>query len=260
MPFNKKRQEVFPSFLWLFVKLPLIAATSSAAVVLAATGNTTLYPIDASQRGFEITNSFKSLDHASGAQLPEIAIQTTLTAPPPYQTYKYMINGIIPYVQSITQTPHNTLLIITYAPAQTPSILQYIVLPTEQVVELLHFTFATQPITNAPFTSSVISGTIPFYSVDSKERAEDIVSAVTQLLASPFKTLQINQVWIQTTLNGPFNPSIPNGLLKNVTGIFVDNSLIRIQFLQPNQSITQTVFVSPEQIQQILYIRDLNSP
>ncbi len=188
-------------------------------------------------------------------------IQTTLPYSNAYTTYKYIVNGLIPYVQSITQTTNNTLLIITYQCLQTPSVSQYIVLPTEQVTALLYFPYQnTLPTSNAPFTASVISGTTPYFSVDPKQRATDIVDATTKLLNAPFKTSSQTQVWIQTTLTGPFNPPVPNGLLKNVLAISVNNSLIQIQFLPPNLSTPTTVFVSPEQVQQITYLLNYNNP
>ena len=87
----------------------------------------------------EIVNSFNSLTRATGVQVPEVAIQTTLSSSIPYATYRYITNGIIPYVQAMTPTPYYTLLIISYLTSQMPSIKQYVVLPTEQVTALLYF-------------------------------------------------------------------------------------------------------------------------
>ncbi|MBI5273204.1 MAG: hypothetical protein HY861_04395 [Chlamydiia bacterium] len=248
---------------WIFalVALSLFGAPTGAAIILAGQPAPVLYPIDPMQRGIEIINTFNALAHASGVQVPEVALQTTLTNSIPYTTYKPIINGIIPYIQSITQTPSNTLLIITYLGPQAPAQPQYIVLPIEQTVALLYFpTSFNQPSSSAAFTSASVNGLFPYFSMDLKQRAVDIVSATTQLMAPPFKTSSVTQVWIQTTLTGPFNPSIPNGLLKNVQSISVSNSLLQIQFLQPNQQTSQTIFVAPEQVLQIIYVQNFLSP
>ena len=94
--------------------------------------------------------------------------------------------------------------------------------------------------------------------MDPKQRAVDIVSAVTSLSSKTFQS-GLSQVWIQTTLNGPFSPPITNGLLKNVLSISVNNSLLQIQY-QPQGLQLQTIIVAPEQVQQIIYVLYPNAP
>lgn len=261
-------QEGVMRFLGLIWGMHLWAATTSGAVVLAASGQAIVYPIDSHQRGTEIVHTFSSLTHASGTNVPEVALQTKIPNRIPYTTYKYLVDGTIPYVQAITQTTYNTLLIVSYVSKQAPGQTQYVVVPTESITALLYFpTQDTIPTSAAPFIANPIPGTLPFYSVDPRQRAIDIASAVTQLMKAPFLASQ-SQVWMQITLVGPFNPPVPtfdalvpNGLLKNVTAISVDNSLIQIQYQPPNQGgRTFTVFVGPEQVLQITYIQNINHP
>jgi hypothetical protein len=251
---------MFCRIFFLLIRIPLFSAVSSAAVALAASGQQALYPIDSSDRGTQIYNTFTALSPATGIQVPEVALQTTLPATTAYQTYRYITNGIVPYVQAITQTPFNTLLIVSYFPTQTPATLQYIVLPPEQVTAVLYFpTISNLPLSNAAFTATVVPGTLPFFTVDPLLRTTDIASAVTQLMSAPFVG-PVSQVWVQTTLTGPFNPSVPNGLLKNITAVSITSGLIQFTFLPPNQPIPLTVIISPEQVQQITYVLNFNSP
>ena len=82
-------------------------------------------------------------------------------------------------------------------------------------------------------------------------------------MAAPFKNTASNsQVWVQTSLNGPYNPSLPSsGLLQNIQGVFLNtNSLIEFVFQTSPQSIVQTVIVAPEQVQQIIYLQKYGVP
>ncbi len=247
-------------FLIMGIRIPVFSVASSAVVALAATGQTVVYPIESNQRGTEIVNTFQSLARASGVQVPEVAFQTSVPSSS-YATYRYIVNGIIPYIQNITQTTYNTLLIVSYIAPQAPSTTQYLVLPTEQITALLYFpTLSNLPTSSNPFNASYSNGILPFFSVDPKLRAVDIVSAATKLMAAPFKLpSSSSQVWIQTNLSGPFNPPLANGLLKNVVGISVNNSLIRIQYQPPNQPVL-TLIAAPEQIQQIIFILNPSYP
>ncbi len=248
------------ALVFLLAWLPSFAAnttTSSSLAALIASGQAAIFPIDSMVRGKEIFNIFESLIIGGRTQVPEFAIQTILPPTSPYSTYQPIINGLIPYVQDITETPNDTLLIITYQSTQNAGIQQYIVLPVEQVTALLYFrTIANLPNSTQPFTAYPPPGVIPYYSVDPILRAQDIASAVTQLKAAPFVTSPQNQVWIQTTLTGPFNPAIQNGLIQNVLSISASNGLLQINFKQLSQTLPQFIIVSPEQVQQIIWIRN----
>ena len=198
--------------------LPFFSANSGTAVLLGAASQTTLYQIDSTTRGTEILNTFKALKHASGTQVPEFALQTTLPGNIPYTTYRYINNGLIPYVQSITPTVYNTLLIVAYQTTQTYGVSQYLVLPSEQVVAVLYFpTLSNLPKTQGSFTASAPVGTLPYFEVNPYQRAIDIASAVNQLMQPPFHTSNTNQVWMQTTLTGPFNPPTIQGVRRPPT-------------------------------------------
>lgn len=248
--------------LFLCIRLSLFSLASSAPIALSASNGTAYYQIDVSQRGSEIVSTFKSLPPAGGINTPEVALQTTIPTSNAYTAYRYISNGIISYVQSITQTTYNTLLIVAYQAQQFPSYLQYIVVPVEQIVALLYFENKNNlPSSSSPFSAGTIPNSVPYYFVDPKQRAADIVSAVTKLMATPFKTAPTNQVWLQTTLSGPFSPPIPNGLLKNVISISIaNNSLIEVEYLPPNQPQPLTIVLTPEQVLQINYVLNLNSP
>ncbi len=253
--------------LFILWRLPLLSAVSSAAIALGATGQV-LYPIDANIRGSEIISSFTTLYQSTAkntTNYPYIALQTTLPNSSQYTTYKSISNGIISYVQNIASTPYNTLVLVTYLPppaSKQQSVPQYIVLPAEKMISLLYFTYATAPLSTNAFTASPIYDTIPFFSVDSTQRASDIVSAVNQLMGAPYKNTSTNsQVWVQTTLNGPFNPPLPSpGLLQNIKSVSYNNSLIQFTFQTTPQSVVQTILVAPEQVQQITYLLKYGVP
>lgn len=257
---------MFYRWLFLLFRFPVFSAVSSAAIALGATPNQILYPVDSGSRGTEIINTFAFFSSAiaSTATYPYVALQTTLPGSSPYTTYKYISNGIISYVQNIYSTTYNTLVIVKYLPPSTSKqqgIPQYVVLPPEQVTTLLYFTFPTLPLSAAPFSAGVVNGTLPFYSVDPARRAADIYSAVTQLMTTFKNTANNSQVYIQTTLSGPYNPPLPTpGLLQNVQSISYNNSLLQITFQTTPQSIVQTLLVAPEQVQQIIYLRQYGIP
>jgi len=273
-------------FLVFALNLSLFAASSSAVVALGATSQQVVYQIDVSYRGADLISAFNSLKGNLTTNYftpPLIEVQTTTTVPmvppkygnKPYGMYSgFYPNAIIPFVQNITGTTYNTLLIVTYySQAATSKYPLYVVLPVEQVTCLLYFpTISNLPPSNlassAPaFISTFPSGIIPFFSVAPQQRAVDIVSAVNQLIAlfpqAPNSKAN-SQVWIQTTVNGPYmDPSTPNGLIQNVLGIsLTGNYLLQITY-QPSDQVPQntgTVYVSPEQVQQILFVRYQNQP
>lgn len=243
---------MFYRLFFLMCRFPLIA--SSAIPALVEGGQTVLYPVEASTRGTEIFNSFKTLSPTAnrGTVLPEILLQTKIVNNPQYMTYRYLVNGVIPYVQNITQTTYNTLLIVSYLTSALGNVTQYLVVPVEQIIMLPYFpnSYYVPP---TPFSAANLNGAISYFSIHSTERALDIVSAVSQLLTT-FKQSGNTQVWIQTTLNGPFNYPVPNGLIQNVKSVSVNNSLLQITFSPPNFTPNQVIVVAPEQVQQITYI------
>lgn len=238
--------------------------------VFTITSNEVLFPIESNSRGTDMLNTFATLTHASSQTFPEIALQTSVKLSN-YASYSGITNGLIPYVQSLTKTVHNTLLIVTYLPPLAPTNVQrgsklYVVVPAEQIDALLYFPNRALANNSPTFNSTTITGTLPFYVVDPQMRAVDIASAVTTLLSAPFQTAS-SQVWIQTTLTnnssifltlaGNNNAALNNGLLQNVQSVSAAHGLIQINFIpfNPTTSPTQlTLYVTPEQVSQITYV------
>lgn len=260
---------MYYSFLMFLLRFPLYAASASAAVALAGSGQTTLYQIDAGVQGTSFYNQYYALlpggKPINNNNPPEVAFQTSLQNPSSFNTYKYatyglISNGLIRYIQNVYRTTYNTLLIVSYQTSGNQP--EYIVVPVEQLIDLIYFPSTSfLPTSSSPFNASYLSGVVPYFSVDPSQRAMDIVYTVGQLQTT-FKTSSSNQVWIQTGVNGPFNPNLPvPGLLQNIQSIAYNNGMLQITFqTNHNGSITQTVYVSPEQVQQIIWIRNFNTP
>lgn len=259
--------------LLLFVFSFQLLSAQNASVVLGSTNLQVLYEIDAGQRGTELLTVFNALKTSLTTNLfspPLLEMQTTLPNNIPYAGYKGIYqNGIIPFIQTITGTTYNTLLLVKYlTPTVGTQYPFYIILPVERVTSLLYFpTIANLPNPSVaaapPFVAAFPPNVIPYYAVNPMHRAADIVSAVTQL-RDLFTQASLNQVWIQTGVTGPYrDPSTPNGLLKNVLSVsLVGNGLLQITFRPLDQVPlnTGTVYVPAEQVQQILFIRYYNNP
>lgn len=269
--------------IFLLVRIQIFAASSSAVIALASQSNLpAVYEIDASTRGNELVTILNSLlpNVAPSVNVPALGLQTTLptSLSNSYGTYKGIQNGTIYYIQAITQTTYNTLLIVSYLPKQSSGTIEYVVLPIEQIVDLLYFptTFSIQgrvPGANpppGPYISTTPSNTLIYYSIDPYKRAVDIISAynsLVKLFSNSPNSKSKSQVWIQTTVNGPYNPALPvfslpnSGLLQQVSSVTLSgNGLLAITFQTINQTITQTIYIPPEQVQQVIFIRNFNSP
>jgi hypothetical protein len=272
---------------FLFLRMQLFAASSSAVIALAATPSA-VYEIPASLRGTALINAFNGIplltppvvptelapsgSFPNSTWYPEALIQTTLPATlgSIYASYSGVLNGRIPWVQNIFPTMFNTLSIVEYLPTNFPGNPQYIVLPTEQLVDLLYFPNPNyQPKSNAAFTATAPPNTLPFFSVDPYQRAADIISAWNTLLNNTSVvianfTSSASQVWIQTTLSGPFayTPMRP-GLLENVTSISMSGTgaILQIMYTPNNRSyFPQIIYVPAEDVEQIIFVRDFNNP
>ncbi len=252
--------------LFLLLRIQIFAASSSAVVALAQSNLSAVYEIDAMTRGNELVSILNNLlpTVAKSVNVPALALQTTLPASVGlrYGSYKGIQYGTIYYIQGITQTTYNTLIIVSYLPTQSSSTLEYVVLPIEQIVDLLYFPtqFSIQGTPPGPYISTTPPNTLIFYSINPYQRALDIISA-WQSLVKLF-TNRSQQVWIQTTVSGPYNPAIPsNGLLQQVSNVALSgNGLLAITFQTLNQTTIQTIYIPPEQVQQIVFIRNFNAP
>lgn len=229
-------------FYWLFsifFSFSLFAQNTATLAVGASNGAATIFPIDPMDRGEDLIKMFATLSSAPyKTTLSQIALQTTR-------------NGLIPNVQSLTPSTYSTLLIVAY---KITSVFQYVVVPVEQVVELVYSPVAI-PL-QSTFTSSIISGALPIFSVDLMQRAVDIQNVVTTLTTTaPYKTA-VSKVGIQSTLSGPFYLSFTNGFIPDVQSISVqpaqNGTLLLVSYKFGFQ--TTTIVVAPDQIFGIVYL------
>jgi len=220
-----------------------------------------LYSIDASTRGKDLFTSISaafSLATTSG----EVVIQTVAT--PPYIRAPGLMNGVIPYVQqtNLFAAPNSTLFIIPYNPKGDRGITQntqYLVVTVEQIVTVAYRNTISPPFPLTGFSSTYAASVYPLYTISPSQRAADLQWAANLFITSPtsFNGNSGSQVWIQTTLMGPFyvpfNNSFP-GLIPNVTAISVlANEFLLITYKPNSSSFAWSVEVPAEQVQQIVF-------
>jgi len=243
----------------LLTSFTLFAQTTTTSAVGALSGVNAIFPIDSSVRGLEIINLFKTLygmSVPSGA-VYEIGIQT-----------KY--NGFLQWVQSVTGTTNNTLLIIQNGTTKANAVLNStppVIIPADQVVEMV---FSTNSVTipNATFgasnTTGFLSGTLPIYSVSPALRAADILFVFKYFQSTISPNSQFKYMTIQTSLTGltpPYqNPKSTtfNGTLSYVQNVTLTPTVtapgatagpfLQITY-QPNKTPPLiTLDVAPEQV------------
>ena len=246
--------------------LSLFFFTATISSTVSANQPSSLFLIDLTVRGQNIVTAFKIANKSLGTTCSnqsgigtttETVLQTLST--PIYSPF--VVNGMIPYVTGITPAPNYTLLIVAYLPPAAKAVTQYIVVATDQILDVFYTAQNIGPPAisqNTPYTSTFGSSILPIYNISTVSRAADIVSIVNTLLTdSTYFQPNRSQVWIQTTLNGHFYPTFVNGYIPNVTCIqqIATNSTI-LQITYQNQFFPGTlgsVFVSAEQVQQIVY-------
>lgn len=224
------------SFLFSF---SLFAQNTTTGTFAASSGATTVFPIDPMGRGQDLVSMFTTLSTSPyKTTTSQIALQTTR-------------NGLIPNVQSLTASTYNTIFIVAYKVSS--SFIQYIVIPVEQIIELIYSPVAI-PL-QSTFTSSGIAGTLSFFDFDLMERAVDIQNVVTTMITTaPYKTVT-SKVGLQTTLSGPFYLSFTNGFIPDIQSISVQpaaNGTLLLVSYKLGFLIT-TIVVAPEQIYGIVY-------
>jgi hypothetical protein len=237
--------------LCLLVSVGLFAQTVNVAALLS--GTPVVYEIDPTERGADIIKMVTTYNSAPfKGPSSEVVLQTRLRGTAGYAPA--VVNGLIPYVQSIATATNGTLFIVTYL---TPdrSIPQYIVVPVEQIVAVAYSPIA---IPTTGFTSVNGTGVLPFYSIDLADRAADIQNVVNTLLTTaPYKT-SISGVTIQTSLSGPYNPPIAaGGIIPNVKSVslaFAPNKTMMLISYLSQAFIPGTIAVSVEQVQQVIYL------
>lgn len=203
-----------------------------------------IYEIDPMNRGRSFVNIFSTLNTNYPS---EVLIQTMATIP--YLNSPYVVNGVIPYIKSIAPAPNYTLLLVTYFPLSATQ-QQYLVVPVEQITEMVYSPVAISP---SGFMSTFLQNVSPLYIINPALRAADLAHVTTTLLTqSPYST-PLSQVWIQTNLSGPYYIPFINGIIPNVQSISAEGSLLRINYLNPSSVTLGSVVISVEQVQQIVY-------
>lgn len=224
-----------------------------------------LYHIDASTRGkdfVKILSTAFTLATAAG----EVVIQTHAT--PPFLRAPGVQNGLIPYLQNTTTfpyaAPNSTLFIFAYNPNGSGGIsqnTQFLVVGIEQIVTVAYRNTISPPFPlNPPFQSVYASNVYPLYYINPVARAADIQNIAQQFLTSPttFNGNNASQLWIITTLSGPFyvpfTTNVAPGAIPNVTAISVlSNEFLQITYKPLSSSFAWSVIVPAEQVQQIVF-------
>ena len=223
--------------------------TIAASVLLGAT---TVFPIDPTQRGKDISQLFTTLSKSPYLKSSsEIALQTTLNGTSAYAPG--IVNGFIPYIQKLDAAPHSTLYVVTYLTSAGGGPPQYIVVAVEQIIDLIYSSLA---ISNSGFGSTNLNNSLTFFSIDLPKRAEDIRSIVRTLLTQkPYSTAS-STVAIQTTLTGSFYPPFSNGLIPKVLDVSLtsaaNETMLLITF-QSSSYVNGTIVVGVDQVAQIIY-------
>jgi len=229
---------------------------SLSAQTLSIPANSSVYAIDVAERGTAIISMFSYLYN---------------TKPPISKTNSFVIGletttGFLQQIRSIIGTANNTILIVNYGPINSSISSFTAVLPVEQIVELVYKAYDTIFLpTMTTYMPGTPNNTVPYYSINTAQRAADIVSAFNILNPPPssgslynqFKNPQFN---IQTTLNGDFYSSTPsstitNGLILNVQAISRSGNTFLLVNYPKNTNPGNFVVVEPNQISSITYIR-----
>ncbi len=224
-----------------------------------------LYQIDASTRGKDFAKIL-STAFTLATSAGEVVIQTQAT--PPFLSAPGVHNGIIPYVQNTPMFPYagpnSTLFIFAYNPNGSVGIsqnTQFLVVGIEQIVTVAYRNTISPPFPlTPPFQSIYADRVYPLYFINPVARAADIQNVAQQFLTSPttFNGNSASQLWIITTLSGPFyvpfTTHVAPGAIPNVTAISVlSNEFLQITY-KPLSSLFQwSVIVSAEQVQQIVF-------
>ena len=181
----------------------------------------------------------------------EVALQLVSNAVFLYAPY--VVNGLIPYVSSVSPAPNDTLLLVTYYPSIPKVGPLYLVVPIEQVTAVIYSPVPLYP--GSSFSSTYMNGLTPWLYISPTERASDIISMVNTLLAPPYNGGASN-VALYTTLSGPFYPPVSGGVIQNVqsvTQVSVGDTLLLVSYLSPTTNALGTIVVAVEQVLEIVY-------
>jgi len=243
---------MYRTLLLLFSAFSLFAQSSDLVAALASDGSSAVFPINPTHRGADIESMVSTLS-ASPYVTPtsEVSIQTAFSGTLSYAPS--VLNGMIPFVQSVATGPNKTLFIISYKGARNSSQTQYIVVPVEQILSVV---YSTRTIATTGFTVTPPTGMIPYFPINLPLRAEDIQNVVATLVTSAPYATPISSVAIQTTLDGPFYPTITDGLIPDVQNISLaaspNETLLLVNFIGPYNQLASVV-VAVDQVEQVIY-------
>ena len=228
-----------------------------------------LYTIDASKRGQDFFNILTTV-FTQATTSGEVVIQTQ--AMPAYLRAPGVSYGLIPYVQVGTnqnvtfpyKAPNSTLFIFAYNPNGARGITQltqFLVVGIEQIVTAAYRNTISPPFPqNGVFSTVYANNVLPLYTINPTLRAADVLDISQKFLSSPgaFNGNSSSQLWILTTLSGPFYvpfaTRIAPGAIPNVTGISVlSNEFLLITYKPLSSLFSWSVIVSAEQVQQIVF-------
>lgn len=240
-------------------------AQQSPNVMALTSGSGVVYPIDPSKRGADIVSMVSTLTKAPYNTTGfGVFIQTKYATTDTSSYAPGIINGVIPYVQSITPATNGTLLIVTYYLSGASSTPYYFVLPVEQTVAVIYYQQAPKT-TSGMFFAPTVAGNFSYYPIDLEKRAIDIQNVVNTLLTTKPYFTSTSQVAILTSLTGPFYPPTGNsGVIFNVKNVSftspTNNTLMLIKYLPysggitPLSSTQYTLVLAVEQVLQVVYI------
>ncbi|HEX2582558.1 MAG TPA: hypothetical protein VHL30_00385, partial [Chlamydiales bacterium] len=171
---------------WLFSLFVSSSLFAQSVTSTSATPNGSIshYHITPKHRALDIINLFNTFNGNpyNLTKRYRIALQTTR-------------NSLINWVQSISPASNYTLFIVGYGSDTQP---QYVVLPVEQITELI---YSIGNISGG-FNAMATSGVLPIFEINSLDRANDIIQVVNTLLTNyrSFNGTPDVQVALQTSL------------------------------------------------------------
>ncbi len=221
---------------------------SSSFLIANGISSTSVYPIDLPQRGFDLVKTFTYLNTGNSIYTG-VALQTSS---------KLYFN-----VQSITPATNYTIFIVGYATNNATT--TYVVIPVEQIVEIVYNPLPQTFNSSQTFGSNTVSGVLPYYSIEPSKRAADIQWVVANL--SKVVPYTITNILVQTTLTGSYgaisctgstNGISNSGTISYVQGVTLVPSsngtlMLVTYFCGNNSSSSYSVIVAPNQVTGITY-------
>jgi hypothetical protein len=221
--------------------------SAQSTISLESNGSLAIFPIHPVNRAADILHMFTTLQKSPfKTNQSQVSLQTTR-------------NGLIINVQGMTLATNKTLILVSYLPPTSLTVMQFIVLPIEQIVEVIYSLKALT--TSASFSAPSADGVLPLFSVDLAHRAADIKEIFDILNTDPTYQKRTSSVSLQTTLRGSYLlgstglPSITNGLIPNIQNISLteapNGTMLLVRYL--SGVLFGTVIVTPDQVYEVVY-------